>query len=154
MNSPWFSSVFKWENQISHDQGRTYNLETDDYLLGAYFMISEERVDMFRNSKSYFDVLAQLGGFFGIVYAIFRFIIGSYNRAILQAKLVENLFFEFPQTAKDSLYAAKVMKFSWWETMSIFYQKFFRNRVFDKQSTKFLKGVERLKNDFNIFTII
>jgi hypothetical protein len=123
-------------------------------------MISEERIDMFRNSRSIFDVFAQLGGFFGILFAIFRLLIGAYNRAILQAKLVENLFFEFPQSAKDSLRAAKVMKFSWWETMSIFYQGFFKHLpifkkiVSDKPTTQFLKGVAKLKNDFNIFNII
>ena len=81
---------------LKRTENTTYDLitweeETNTLLFGAYFYLSEKKIEHFRKAQNFLDVLSNFGGLSGAVFAVLS-TIGLYlNSLLFMAHLISEM---------------------------------------------------------------
>lgn len=62
-------------------------------MFGAYFFVSNERIDHFRVAYNMIDLVQDFGGVFEILWISFSMMIYKLNNKIVMAKFIRSLYF-------------------------------------------------------------
>ena len=94
-NAPWNGSPMTWNDiNVSTDQGTTWsNLPRTQTLFGAYFFVSTDQVNYHFDVFNIIYLAQSIGGIFGLLLAMFRFIGEYINHELVLAKFIRSLFY-------------------------------------------------------------
>lgn len=78
-NPRWNGLQAMVDYNISRDNGKTFQLETNQILFGSYFFLSEEIIQYNRKLFNFVDLLSDIGGLLGGIMALLRLVIMYVN---------------------------------------------------------------------------
>ena len=120
-NPRWTGLQAIVEFNISRDNGKTYAVEKNQIIFGAYFFLSDEIIHFNRKLFNVVDLLADIGGLLGGIFAVMRLVIRYVNVQFIMGKFIRNLYYlDLPETKTLKMFGTemnvtklKQIKFNW-----------------------------------------
>ena len=78
---------------MTSDGGKTWFIDNESKIFGTYFFLSNDLVEHHRNVYNIINLLAEFGGVWGLVFALYKLIGSTINRKLITAKFINELYF-------------------------------------------------------------
>ena len=93
MKSPvWQGAEYKTVATFSYDRGLTFVEEQTQQLFGAHFFLYDDRIHHERVSRTFVQMISEIGGGVAALFAVCSFIGRQINRRVIMGKFIRNLF--------------------------------------------------------------
>ena len=99
----------QWTENVTDDGGRTYKLESEEVIFGAYFFLSDKKIDYQMKRYDIFSYLSQIGGLLNTVTVSVSIFMIIYNGKASAASIIQNMYFN-PTVVDHQQYRSSKIK--------------------------------------------
>jgi len=115
----WMGEKLPWPLNTTRDGGITWEVEDYQMIFGAYFFLSEDKVERFKILSNITEVIAIIEGVAALLIMFVKIIPSYINAKQMEAKSIRNTYFDvdhskFMDKNQESI-PTKPMKFNIWD---------------------------------------
>ena len=165
----WVGDNFRWPLNTSRDGGKTWTVERYTMVFGAYFFLSEDKVEQYKMVSNISEVIAIIEGVASLIFMFAQVIPRCINRKQLEAKTIRHCYFDVDEKAlddsEDPNLPVKPMKFRCWDKISTFKRYFLKAicpclketqilEFFSLKQLTYLRAFDHFKHELNLFQLL
>ena len=72
-------------------------MEEEELIFGTYFFLSDDLVEMSRTVYNIIDLLAEFGGFNGVIFTLYKILGEAFTKNIIVAKFIRSLYYKIDE---------------------------------------------------------
>jgi hypothetical protein len=137
-------------------------------IFGAYFFLSEDKVERFKILTNITEVIAIIEGVAALLFMVIKIIPSYINEKQMEAKTIRNCYYDVDDSKdmKSNTLPAKPMKFTIWDKISTFKRSFFRKcfrccysekqmrNLFTGNQITYLRAYDVYRKELNLFQVL